>query len=545
MATKVITDPVSKQQFSRDDSDPNSIYSAYTPPVQTATQVQTPAAPVTPPGAPTAPAAETNAPVVKAPTNTTTVGGVDYAADSRAALQKTQADYDKQAKKVQNTMNSITNGSTPLTPEEDAQVKGLQQQFTALIENQKLSNIGAQGAANTRGYQTGAGEYDNSFQVKTIGAIVSAGTAKVADLQVKEAAAVGALTTAFRNNKLSQVKVAWDTYQEAFKERQSALQTMIDDTAKAIKEAADAQAKADEAAAKIEAEVVKTRNDVLMKLATSGNKVTPEVMAAVQNARTSAEAISAAGGNLYSESERLDAQYKKAQIAKAYSDIASNQGGAGGMDAASVIAYANEYAATGKIPSGLPKGTFGLVAQVAKELPKSNGQILSVSTGVNPTGDTTLQTGLSSLYSATELAKQLKALDEKRWGGVIAGTIGGIFGSEDQQRYMDLRSQVVDLLSRARSGAALTPSEEARYGDMLPGRFDEPFGIGADSDVRIDNFINTLTSDAKNKASSQGWAINGVSEVNLNGHVYKVGDIIENEAKQKGRVNADGSITYI
>ncbi len=110
---------------------------------------------------------------------------------------------------------------------------------------------------------------------------------------------------------------------------------------------------------------------------------------------------------------------------------------------------------------------------------------------------------------------------------------------------MDLRAQIVDLLSRARSGAALTPHEEEMYNSMLPGRFSESLGLGADSQVKIDNFINALTSDAKNKASTQGWAINGLSDVEIDGEKYTVGDIITNAQGKKGRINADSSITLI
>ena len=76
--------------------------------------------------------------------------------------------------------------------------------------------------------------------------------------------------------------------------------------------------------------------------------------------------------------------------------------------------------------------------------------------------------GLSNLYSVSQLSDQLLALDKERIGGVISGSLGKVFGSGDQARYMDLRSQIVDLLSRARSGAALTVSEERRYSEMLP-----------------------------------------------------------------------------
>jgi hypothetical protein len=192
----------------------------------------------------------------------------------------------------------------------------------------------------------------------------------------------------------------------------------------------------------------------------------------------------------------------------------------------------------------MPKGSFGEVARIAKELPKQKGQILDSSTGVTPDGAEAAVTAFSSINSAIELANQLKELDKKRWGGIVAGSLGKVFGSEDQQRYVDLRSQITDLLGRARSGAALNAAEEKRYSDMLPGRLSEPFALGADSDVRIDNFINSLTSDLKNKASTRGWVVNGVSEVDLGGTKYTVGDVIESDGK-KGRVNADGSITLI
>jgi hypothetical protein len=79
---------------------------------------------------------------------------------------------------------------------------------------------------------------------------------------------------------------------------------------------------------------------------------------------------------------------------------------------------------------------------------------------------------------------------------------------------------------------------------MLPGRFSESFNLGAESDLRIDNFIGALTSDLKNKTSSRGWAINGLSDVTIDGNKYTVGDVIDN-GTQKGRINADGSITLI
>ena len=104
----------------------------------------------------------------------------------------------------------------------------------------------------------------------------------------------------------------------------------------------------------------------------------------------------------------------EADIAKTYADIEKDKVGEN-IDPSQIIAYANEYATTGKIPTGIPKNSFGLIASTAKELPKTPGQIIGVNTGITPTGDSTLQNAMGSLYSAIELAKQLKELDQKRW----------------------------------------------------------------------------------------------------------------------------------
>lgn len=277
----------------------------------------------------------------------------------------------------------------------------------------------------------------------------------------------------------------------------------------------------------------------------SKNGAPLSVVQKIGQSRSLAQATIAAGAYT---GDVLDREYKKAQISKIYSDIAEakikNENDKL-VNPDDIIAYAQQYAADGKIPSGIPKGSFGVISQVAKELPKQKGQIIDSSTGVAPTGDTTLSNAMASLSSVVDLAKQLKELDEKRVGGIISGTTGKIFGSKDQSRYLDLRSQIVDLLSRARSGAALTPSEEARYGDMLPGRYSESLGLGVDSKVKIDNFINNITSDLDNKARSKGWSIYGISTVDTPAGIKKVGETVTLPNGVSGRINADGTVTLL
>ena len=218
-----------------------------------------------------------------------------------------------------------------------------------------------------------------------------------------------------------------------------------------------------------------------------------------------------------------------------------------GVNPEQLSAYGAEYASSGKLPSpselkaaGL---TAGQVATYAKEMPKENGVILDKNTGTAPDAAETLINAMSAIYSATELAKQLKELDKQRVTGLLPAMTGKVFGSSAQQRYIDLKQQITDLLARARTGAAMTVSEEKFYGDMLPGRVGQIGGvIGVDPQVRIDNFIKNLSNDLKNKASVRGWVIQGLSTVKLNGKDYIVGQEIEING-MRGRVLPDGLIS--
>lgn len=276
----------------------------------------------------------------------------------------------------------------------------------------------------------------------------------------------------------------------------------------------------------------------LLKSATEQNAPV-SVLESIQGSKTSEEAISRAG--------RYGGDaLRKAQIDNIRSEIDKrNAESDNKIDPSQAIAFAQQYASTGTIPTGIPKGTFGTVAAIAKELPKSPGQILDKATGITPDKLGAAGDAYGALYSAIELSKELKQLDEKRVGGLVAGTLGKVFGSGDQQRYIDLRSQIVDLIARARSGAALTVSEERRYSSMLPGRWSESLGLGVNSDKRIDNFTNALTDDLKNKVNSKGWVVNGISTVKIDGQDYTVGDIIQNREGKQGRINPDGTITII
>lgn len=238
----------------------------------------------------------------------------DKEEQAKASLAQADADYQAEAKRVSDTISNIQNGTIPLNAGQVAQIEGLKLQFQQLIDNQVLINTGASGLANVRGYQAGAAEYDANFQVKTIGAIVTAGVNKVTDLQVKMASAIAALTESFKESNIKQVKSAWEIYQDAATEHKDAVQKIVDDTQKAI---AAAQAKLDKAKKDQYDQVTKPIQDIQADAAKAGADAL--TMAKIAAAKTVAEAMSAAGVYLQT-STNSDLQkyleYKRGVLAK-------------------------------------------------------------------------------------------------------------------------------------------------------------------------------------------------------------------------------------
>lgn len=242
----------------------------------------------------------------------------------------------------------------------------------------------------------------------------------------------------------------------------------------------------------------------------------------------------------------LDEASTRAQIANIQSQIADrNNPGGGKQDPAEILAFAQQYASTGKIPTGIPKGSFGLLSQVAKELPKPEGTLVDRNTGVKPDLSPTQEDGITALYDITKKVKELRQLEKERIPGLIPATLGKLVGAKDQQRYVDLRTEIVDLLARARTGAALTAQEEKFYASQLPGRVTRVgFVFGGNAQSRIDNFEQKIEGTLNTKLQTLGGSIYGYSTVKIGDQQFKVGDIVNN-GEQNARVNPDGTLTII
>ncbi len=184
--------------------------------------------------------------------------------------------------KVNKTIDDIRNGVIPLNAGEQAQVDGLKQSYKQLIDQQILDNKAAVGTANIRGYQKGAAEYDPSFDSQIIGNIISAGSNKVADLNIKMASAVASLTQAFRDDNIKAIQTIWNNQKEIAKERATTLQKTIDDAQAKVKSIQDARTKVKDDINKVALEAAKNGAD-------------PETQKLISTQTTLGGAIEAAG----------------------------------------------------------------------------------------------------------------------------------------------------------------------------------------------------------------------------------------------------------
>lgn len=214
----------------------------------------------------------------------------------------------------------------------------------------------------------------------------------------------------------------------------------------------------------------------------------------------------------------------------------------------SVIAYAQQYAETGKIPTGMPKGvSFGDIQSIAKEIPKADGSLVSVNTGVTPSSITAdEQKGITATYDIVK--NKLPILLEKFnkiSTGVIGGIAGNIYTSQDRQDFLTTRGEILNLLLQARSGATVSPQEYERYSKLVPTTFNQSFFLGSDGEKKINSLKKSLEDTLNSKLTTSGSAIYGYSKIKLSdGKDYTVGQEI-NVNGLRGRVLPDGTIAEI
>ena len=284
-----------------------------------------------------------------------------------------------------------------------------------------------------------------------------------------------------------------------------------------------------------------------LALKVGANGAPPKIIDSIANAKTFNEAIIAATPFLQSASDKADLSYKIAQTAKIYNDI-KNEAANGGsnLDPAQTLAYAQQYASTGQIPTGIPKGSFGVIAQYAKETPKAKGTLVDVNTGVRPSKlGAEEEKGISATYDIVN--NKLPILMEKFNKintGIVGGILGNVYTTQDRQDFETTRGEILNLLLQARSGATVSPQEYERYSKLIPTSFNQPLFLGSDGSKKLNSLQKSLNDTLGSKLKTSGASIYGYSKVDINGKEYTVGDMVTAGGKT-GRINPDGTVTLV
>lgn len=232
-----------------------------------------------------------------------------------------------------------------------------------------------------------------------------------------------------------------------------------------------------------------------------------------------------------------------------------------------MLAYAAEYASSGKLPSSssLPKGiTVGAIAELARSMPKPDGAIVSTNTGV--VSDNLSAEERKGIVAMNEIVNDTLPFMIEKWnelqqtdptalafnpltGGKQTGLLGGIKSSvvpsDAMTQYEQARDEFLSKLLVARSGAAVTEQEYARYRALVPGKFNNTLGLGNKGDVQLSNLDSLMVTNFDNFLNSNQLSVYGYSTIDTPEGKFTVGDVIENEYGQQGIIQPDGSVTLI
>jgi hypothetical protein len=250
----------------------------------------------------------------------------------------------------------------------------------------------------------------------------------------------------------------------------------------------------------------------------------------------------------------------------------------GNVPSPDLSAFAADYAATGKLPtaSSLPKGiSVGSIATLAKQLPKPKGAIVSTPTGVPSSTLTADQS--KGITAMNEIVNDTLPFMMQKWEEAQRTNLGGtgvvgwisskVIPSKAMTEYEQARDEYLSKLLVARSGAAVTETEYARYSALVPGAGNTPFGLGASGDTKLRSLDNLMKTNFDNYLNSNQLSVFGYSTIDVPSRdltvsfntpygtqnmqtrskpsKLTVGEIVENEYGQQGLVLPDGTISLI
>ena len=132
---------------------------------------------------------------------------------------------------LRSKLDQVINGTYPLTSSQQAQIRGIQDRFAQLIQDQQVANQNF-----TAGTTVAQNLYGLGNTVIAMGAIqtsINVGIQKIADLNSKMAEAVAGMTASFESENYKQLKDSYDSYTKAANDRQAQIDKWQEQISKA------------------------------------------------------------------------------------------------------------------------------------------------------------------------------------------------------------------------------------------------------------------------------------------------------------------------
>ena len=164
-------------------------------------------------------------------------GKYDPTGKYSGAIDPGEFNQNKDGSQLLGKITQATNGTYPLTPEQQSQVEGLKAQFQELIDEQKVSNANYTGGMTVAQNLYGMG--NAGIGIGAIKGTVDQGLAKIASLNSKMASAVSQMTSAFKDDNLKALKEAYTFYNQASKDRQTEIDKLQENAEKARQDQRD------------------------------------------------------------------------------------------------------------------------------------------------------------------------------------------------------------------------------------------------------------------------------------------------------------------
>lgn len=180
--------------------------------------------------------------------------------------------------------------------------------------------------------------------------------------------------------------------------------------------------------------------------------------------------------------------------------------------------YARQLASKGVAPSVAELQKLNITAsqleEIAKTFPQPDGALIDRNTGLKTANLSPAQE--ASVIAMNEIVTKTMPALQDRFGKINTGLLGGVGGmiwtSQDRQDYDTFRQEFLSKLLVARSGAAVTEQEYARYAKMLPSNFNQLFFLGSDGGKKLNSLAQSMQTNLDNMTDTQQLSIVGYTD---------------------------------